>query len=162
MSLFTLATATKLAVASYYDDNGISLPARRYVSAGRPAFDCELFCVSVQNVASHSGDIRVDVIESMTTSAGFMLRYARLVLWVVRCGAVINDNGDPPTVTAEEAAAQPVLSDEENMRAAILAAVRSGALDGCADVAFEQWQNFDTEGGLAASAMSLRMNLAGW
>lgn len=91
----------------------VQLPPRQYVHAGLVAADCEQVVVAVPEPGlAHS-------FPGFTASSGAGAdvlvcsppRHVTLEVWVWRCVPVTQDNGDSPTTTDLDAAAQVTLAD---------------------------------------------------
>jgi len=141
-----------------------TLPERRYVSAGAPAWDCELVAVWCERTFGVAGDPAVEVIDPLASSAGHTMRAGTFVVTIARCtAAVVDANGDQitlPSVDEEEAAAAELYQDAQAVINALVAAERAGDLPGCHGVAFESWGPLGPEGGFVAGELRVRVGLS--
>lgn len=158
--LFTLASTIRTRMVDWYTANGWTMPARRYVATGTPAFDCELLAVQVRNAGPHQGNAAVDAVD--VTGLAIGLRYAAVAVSIARCMPTPDARGNPPPVTDEEAASAEVYADGTRMWNGILDMVHNGYLPGCNSVAMLGWTNLDNGGGIGGGTLEVRVNLAGW
>lgn len=154
--IYDTCTALLAAVETHH---GGTLPARRYVSAGPAAWDCELVAVWCERTYSHDGEVGQELVQSIP-GARRTMRGGLFAVEVVRCAPTPKDSGDPPSVAAEEAAAELVYEDGQRTLNALVAAERDGDLPGCHGVAFADWTVQGPEGALVASLLRVRVNLA--
>lgn len=160
--LYDLARSFLDVVVAHYLAQGVTLPERRYVCPGVPAWDCEQFTVWCESSGPHGGDPVAEQPDSQLESAGHALRYATLVVEVVRCVPTVNaDNVDaePPSADALEAAAELLYGDAILCPGAIVRAQRDGALPACSTLAVLSWQPLGPSGGLAGGALRVRVSL---
>jgi hypothetical protein len=155
--IFGVLTAIRDRVGAFYDDASIPLPARRLVTPGLPAFDCEQFTVTAMSSYNVSGPISTSVYEQRTAAVGFDLRTLIIDLTVVRCMAVLGDSGKAPTVAQIEADAEAVAVDEVALRAAVDVAVADGTLPAFTNVAMDQWTAIPPLGGYGGSTLRIRL-----
>jgi len=108
---------------------GVTLPARRYVSAGHPAevvWDCDQVVIALAVLgegisAAMQGGGTAKAPGSMVSPGGVPhLPAAQLVAQIVRCAPALTSRGEPPTVAALEASGEEALTD-----AALLHLVRA-------------------------------------
>lgn len=158
--LWLLANAVKDAVVDGYADADVELPGRQYVTVGPlPPHDCEQFVVSVESTFGHEGAIQQEVVDPLTAKPAHAMRAARVTFHIVRCWPVMGDDGEPPSVADEEAAAEAAMADSQLLLNAIVAAQRAGDLPRCGTVAFEQWTAITPSGGFGGGTLRLRLGL---
>jgi hypothetical protein len=157
--LWNLAVDVKMAIIDGFASAGVDLPARQYVSYGFPAHDCAQLVVAAEATAGTEGALSQEVVEPVLGKPGHAMRYARFGITLLRCVPVVQDDGDPPTVEDEEEAAETVLADTVLLLNSIVAAQRSGDLNRCGGVAFEQWTAISPLGGLGGGILRVRLLL---
>lgn len=150
-------------VARHGGTDGAALPPRRYVSAGPPAWDCELVAAWCENTAGQEGDTASDVIQGLGSAAGFGMRTATVVVTIARCTPampdVIGTHIVVPTVEDEEAASVRLYEDSTRVLNALLAANAAGDLTGCNAMAFAGWNVLGPEGGYVGGELRMRIGL---
>lgn len=145
------------AVIGGYASAGVDLPERQLVVPGTPVWDCELLAVHVERQFGYSGTIASEVIEPLTEAAGWVMRGAIVAVHLIRCVPTFDDdNGTPPTVTAEAAAARAILTDSQLLVNVLADAVRDGDIGTCNSVAFQEWQSLTPSGGLGGGLLRMR------
>jgi hypothetical protein len=157
MSLTSVCDELLADVISYFGMVGVDLPARRYVAAGVPAWDCELVAVYVVGIspgdlAGLSGDI------SFEDGISYGLRNATIAISIVRCSAkshVVGSKVTPPTVAEEEAAAAALHLDADTIDAAVL----SSSIVGCQMIAPVAWTPIGPQGGFVGGEWRYRFSL---
>lgn len=90
-----------------YDDYTppIVLPERQYVHAGEVAWDCEQVVVTVVDLRhAFPGETAKPLVCSPP-------RHIHMEVWIVRCVPTLDDNGNPPSPAALDAAAHTELQD---------------------------------------------------
>lgn len=155
-STFVLLRSVLDIVVDYYDDNSISLPARRYVCAGLPAVDCEQITVRGARRYSHTGDM---LREEPTSVLGLAQVGIPVEVQIVRCAVTLDDNGAAPLPSEMEADAAVLYSDSDHVLNAIREAVGAGLLGGCHTVAWLDWRNDGEDGGLMAGTTTFALSL---
>lgn len=158
MSLSTICADALQAVVDYYTMQGIDLPARRYVSGGQPAWDCELVAVYVVTVVPGdlAGATTADA--SFEDGVAFGLRNATIAIDIVRCGAtatVVGGKVTPPTVAAEEAVAEALHLDADSVDVAII----TSDLVGCQMLSPVGWVPVGPQGGFVGGEWRYRVSL---
>jgi hypothetical protein len=158
--IFTTCQALLDAVVTYH---GGSLPARQYVSAGPPAFDCELVAVRCDRTYGYEGDATVEAVPIISRSAGFAMRAGTFVVTIARCTPAVPDHKGskpkPPTTDQEEAAASALYEDAQRMLNALVTASKVGELSGCHGIWFREWVVIGPEGGYVAGELSVAVGL---
>lgn len=155
--LFASLAAVRDAVSDFYDSNGIPLPARRLVTPGLPAWDCEQMTVTAVSSYNVNGFIQTSVFEQRHDAVGFSLRALIIDISVVRCVAVMSDTGKAPSVEEIEADALAVAVDEVALREAVRGAVEDGALPSYTNVALDNWTAITPSGGFGGSTFRFRL-----
>jgi hypothetical protein len=158
MSLTSVCDELLSDVISYFGMVGVDLPARQYVAAGVPAWDCELLAVYVVGLAPGdlagltTGDI------SFQDGISYGLRNATIAITIVRCAPkphVAGSKVTPPTVAEEEAAADALHLDADTIDAAVL----SSSLTGCQMIAPVSWNPIGPQGGFVGGEWRYRFSL---
>lgn len=144
------------AVVAYYDRNRLSLPERRYVTAGLPAWDCEQVTVRAVRRFPHEGNALVEQpVRWLTAQEGVPIEVE-----IVRSAPVQSETGDPPTVSELNAAASVLYDDGDHVLAAIREACQAGTLPGCDGVVWSGWRNANEEGGVMGGVSEFVLNLS--
>lgn len=137
-AVYVLAVASLDAIVSGWPGDLEPLPARRYVTFGEVAWDCEQLVVSVERTFGvDTADVLSENVLGIDASAPFQLRGLTLACSLIRCVPVVKDSGAPPTTTELNESASIVLADGVAMFNALAAAQRAGTLGTCNGVAFE-------------------------
>ncbi len=143
------------------DHHGGTLPDRQYVSAGAPAFDCELLATWCERTEGYEG--APGVVTAATSGAGFAMRVGTFVVTLVRCTPAVPDSKGGKvaltTVAQEESAAAELYGDAQRVLNALVTAYRAGELTGCHSLAFAEWAPIGPEGGLVAGELRVRIGL---
>lgn len=155
--LFATLVAVRDSIASFYETNGIVLPARRLITPGLPVWDCEQFTVTPVSSYNMDGNITGFAYEQRRAAVGFDLRALIIDVAVMRCVAVMSDGGKAPSVAEIEADAEAVMRDEVTLRAAIRDAVDSGVLPAYTNVAIDNWAATNPSGGIGGSTLRFRL-----
>lgn len=158
--IYNVCDALLTAVVTHH---GGTLPARQYVSAGAPAWDCDLIAVWHETADGYEGDPVSISTQTMPAGPGFAMRAGTFVITMVRktC-AVPRSQGNRailPTVEQEEDAARVLYGDEQRMVNAIVAAAKAGELTGCRSLAILGWQVIGPEGEYVAGELRVRIGL---
>lgn len=144
--------------------HGGMLPDRQYVSAGAPAWDCELVAVWCERTGPYDGEVNAEIASSFLPSAAHSLRYGTFVVTIVRCTPAIPDSSGGkivlPTVVQEEAASTLLYEDAQRTVNALLEAEKAGALPGCHGISFIDWRVLGPSGGMVAGELRARIGLA--
>lgn len=150
-------------LAAVATNHGGTLPDRQYVSAGMPAWDCELVSVWCERTAGYEGNPAVESTQRHASAPGWAMRAGTFVLTIVRCTpAVPKVNGATvrlTTVEQEESAADLLYTDGQRMLDALVAAYRDGGLSGCHSLAFLDWRIVGPQGGYVAGELRVRVGL---
>jgi hypothetical protein len=144
--------------------HGGVLPTRQYVSAGAPAWDCELLAVWCERTAGFDGDVMLETSSPIMASAAHVMRYGTFVVTIVRCTPAVPESSGGkvvvPTVAKEEEAASTLYEDAQRVINALVLAEKAGELPGCNGMAFVDWTVQGPEGGLVAGNLRVRVGLA--
>ncbi len=158
--LYVMAAAALAAVQTHH---GGTLPDRQFVSAGPPAWDCELLAVHVERTEGYEGDVATVTVQPMSSGAGFAMRAATLGVTLVRCTPAVPDSKGSkvslPSVADEEAAALTLYSDAQRVLNALVEAHKAGELGACRSLAFLDWTVLGPEGGMVAGLLRVRAGL---
>lgn len=161
-TVHALALATLDSVAAYYVEEGFALPERQVVSAGPPAWDCELAAVWVERTGPHGGDISREQATPLVASVGSMLRSVTLVVTICRCipDVVELDSGSIRWPSPEDVTEGGRLMhyDEPLVAEAIRAGATAGRLPDLNDWSLLDWKIVGPMGGYAASEMRLKVS----
>lgn len=158
-------TVCQALLSAVVDHHGGTLPARQYVSAGAPAFDCELLATWCERTEGYDGNVAAapGVGMQMSKSAGFAMRVGTFVVTLVRCTPAVPDSKGPkvalPTVAQEEDASETLYGDSQRVLNALVTAHRAGALSGCHSLMFMEWAPIGPEGGMVAGELRVRIGL---
>jgi hypothetical protein len=143
-------------------EQGVALPARRYITAGAAggeAWDCEQLTVGLVQLGPMpaSGQAAEVAVSSLVPAGAVPLAAAVLRVEIVRCAPVIDDDADPPDPADETAAGEQALQDAALLhlvraRAATLAALTSGSPG---DVRLGSVIPSGPQGGYAAMALTV-------
>lgn len=158
LTLYALASSVLAAIESHYSLIGVELPARRYVSDGEPAWDCEQVTVELRRTYPMSGDVRQEVPALATVE---FVRAAEIAVQIVRCAPTVEETIEGvatlPSPDAIEESALTKLSDAELVPAALRAGYRDGTLPGCGGVSFVSWRSIGPDGGLTGGETTMRL-----
>lgn len=141
--------------------HGAPLPARQYVAAGLPAWDCELVAVWCESTIGIDGNVSVEALEPMRRAAAHSMRAGVFVVTIARCAPTPGPRGAAPSTDTEETVARTLYEDAQRILNSLLAAEKAGELGGCHGVAFQQWAPIGPEGGYVAGELRVRIGLAG-
>ena len=139
-------------------NHGGTLPERQYVSAGPPAWDCELLAVHCISSAATTDA------SPIARSAPHLMRSAQVVVTIVRCVPTVDSNGmavSVPSVVDEQAAAAVLYGDAQRVVNAVAIGEAAGTIGSCWGVRFLDFAALGPEGGFAAAAVSFEIALAG-
>lgn len=154
-----LALATRDEVVRYYAEQVLDLPERRQVTAGAPAWDCEMLAVWSRGTGPHSGDVsRTDATPLPSIQLG--TRWLDLSITITRCSTTIEEVNRVvlwPTTEEEEAVAEAVHRDEVAVVNAIKAGADAGRLPNLADWTMGAWKIIGPNGGFVASEHEFRL-----
>jgi hypothetical protein len=142
-------------VAYTADVDAEPLPDRQLVSAGQAPWDCELLNVWVVRDYPTSGGPEGALMQSISSHAGHYFRAAVLGIQLVRCYPLGPDQGGPPPLATEVAAAETIHADVDRLWQALLYAADRGEFSQRNGVVYEGWQAVGPEGGLAGGVMTL-------
>lgn len=146
--------------------HGSPLPARRYVAAGAPAWDCELLATWCERTAGlASADPAQEGLVAHSREPTHAMRYGVFVVTLMRCTPAVPDTVGTeavlPTVADEQAAAAALYEDGQRLVNAVVAAEKAGELVGCHGLALVDWRVIGPDGGLVAGELRLRIALTG-
>lgn len=151
--IYSVAEGLLMAVQAGLAAEGVPVPDRAYVSAGAPALDvgiCSILAVWAESADRTTQGDDVDPFEE--DSANWLIRTPRYVVTLGRCSAVIHDNGEPPSVAEEQAAALALYGDATSIINAVVAAYSAGDLPtSCHGLAYAGWQVIGPSGGMVAT-----------
>jgi len=160
---FDLATAILDAVIGAFEDDGVSLPDLRFVSAGPPVDDCELVAVHLQSMTPSEVNATTDFLEPNPRGVGFAVRTGEYVVTIIRCTPerVVRRGGRwvAPSAEAREDTSEVLYADSIRVVNAVSAAQRAGELAGCNELAFGNWVVVGPSGGHVGGATTLRVAL---
>lgn len=157
MLVSTWAHGIKLAVEAYYTAQAVSLPAVRQVVPGTPAYDCEMLAVWVEAMFAHDGSLNAVETAIGWAEPAHHLRFARFAVALLRCVPTLGPNGDPPSVTDNEAASLPIHQDSIMVWNAISAGQATGTIPQCSSVGFESWAAVEPAGALGGGITRFRV-----
>lgn len=158
--LYGLAADVLAAIEAGYPaaPSAHALPDRRYVSDGPAvADDCAdgALSVAVERMFSHAGDLAEQFVQQQPPEPSYALRGVTVAVRLVRCSPV-----DKMIAVADiEDAAEVTLADPIRLWNALRAAQASDDLAGCSGLAFESWEGYGPEGGLAGGVLRVRLGL---
>jgi hypothetical protein len=151
----------ELCAAAIADTDGGPIDLQ-YVEWGRPAYDCEELVVS--GMGFGEADTRTDT----SLGAGKRTVHGRVNLvsftvTVVRCAAVMDDNGNSPTKEQTEAKSAEMFAAVWAIWTRVYRAKRDGDLfEGkCMDLFFDGASSVDASGGLYGAEIRFRAEIAG-
>lgn len=159
--LYDAANALLAAVVDYYTTNDEdSLPGRRYVSPGPPAWDlCEKGCdgqlaTYLDRTYNFDGaGESSEIVDRLNVRAGeFLVEIAVPV-------ATLDDGGTPPAATIIDDDAFRVLRHAALIQNAVVAAYRAGDLAGCHGLAVLGWEGLGPDGAMAGGRLRVRWRL---
>lgn len=153
-------------VVSAGTEQGIALPARRYITsgaAGGEAWDCEQLTVGLVQLGPlpAAGQAAEASRSSLVPAGAVPLAAAVLRVEIVRCAPVMDDDAEPPDPADETAAGEQALRDAALLhlvraRAATLAALTGGSPG---DVRLGPVIPSGPSGGYAAMAMTVAVTI---
>lgn len=151
-------------LAAVLTHHGGTLPGRQYVSAGPPAWDCELVAVYCESTGNVDGDPNIAAFESVTRLPSHTMRAGVFVLTIVRCTPAIPDAVGSTIINTsvheEEAASTALHEDAQRLPNAIIAAERAGELPGCNSLALGGWTSVGPDGGFVAGELRVVVGLS--
>lgn len=159
---FNAATAVLNEIIAAYrtaevDRPECKLPARRYVTLGQVAYDCDQCVVTVAGEFSHSGDLASTTSTTYAGHVGLRARGIRLGIVLLRKAPTIGENG-LPTLTQETETAKLVLSDAERLARIVKYAAQDETL-GINAVMIGDWLPVSAQGGLIGGSLDARIGL---
>lgn len=153
---FSRLCAVLRAVEDYYDRNRLVLPARRYITAGLPAWDCEQVTVRAVRRFPHEGNALVEQpVRWLVAQEGVPVEVE-----IIRNAPVQSETGDPPGVSDLAAAANMLYDDGDHVLEAVREACAAGTLPGCDGVVWVGWRNANEQGGLMGGVSEFTLNLS--
>lgn len=156
-----IADAMLAAIVFHYIEEGVDLPARQYVANGLPAFDCEQVTVFCENTVGIQGSPLAEFPSEQFRDAGHAMRAGIFAVTIIRCVPMLDDDGDPPAVEAEDESAALIYGDAVRALNALIGAEERGDLPGCGSVVFQRWTNENAQGGLGGGTLRVAISLAG-
>lgn len=152
-------------LAAVQTRHGSPLPARQFISAGAPAWDCELLAAWCERTAGlGSADPNVEAAVAHSREPTHAMRYGVFVLTLMRCTPAVPDTVGAevvlPTVADEQAASSQLYEDAQRMLNAVVAAEKAGELTECHSLALVDWRIIGPDGGYVAGELRLRIGLA--
>lgn len=155
--------ACQALLAAVVAHHGGNLPARRYVSAGPPAWDCALVATWCERTAGYEGNPAQDATQHHSSTPGWAMRAGTFVATIVRntpaTPASKGSTAKLPTVDQEEDAARLLYTDGQRTLQALIAAYRAGELAGCHSLVFLDWRVVGPDGGMVAGELRVRIGL---
>ena len=145
------------AVVTYH---GGTLPDRQFVSAGAPAWDCELLAVWCETTIGVEGSPELEGLSAASAGAAHTMRAGTFVVTLTRCAAQMDDSGKPPTEAEEETAATELYGDAQRTLNALIEAERAGDLPSCHGIAFSSWTVIGPDGGYVAGELRVQVALS--
>lgn len=144
--------------------HGGSLPARQYIAAGAPAWDCALLATWCEATRGSSGDPTATSTTAQSASPAWALRAGTFVATLVRCVplADVSPTGELlrlPTEAEESAAAAELYTDATRMLDALVAGYKAGELGACHGLAFLDWRSIGPAGGMVAGELRVAIAL---
>jgi hypothetical protein len=149
----------KQLLAGLVAHHGGDLPARQYVSAGAPAWDCPLVAVWCETTTGYEANPNVATQLTNRRGAGFAMRSGTFVLTIVRKTRAVAKGDSAPPVAREEEAAEALYTDQQRMVNALLAAVDADELPGCHSLALLDWRVLGPDGTSVAGELRVRVGL---
>lgn len=156
-----IADALLTAVVAHYAEEGVELPERRYVANGLPAFDCEQVTVFCENTVGITGTPLGENPTEWLRDAGHAMRAGIFAVSIIRCVPTLDDEGDPPSVEAEDESAALIYADAVRVLNALVAAEVAGELPEHGSIVFRGWTNENAQGGLGGGTLRASISLAG-
>lgn len=157
--VYTLARDVLGALIAGYATAAADLPARRLVTPGLPAWDCEGVYVQVERIYRHEGNVTVEVPQPLTAHPGHAMSAAVIAVTIVRCTPGPDQQGNPPAAAAEEAVAEQVMTDAQLSLNVLVAAQKAGDLPLCNGMAFVEWVSVGPEGILVGGVLRLQAGI---
>lgn len=156
--LYTVASQALAAVVSRFATEGISLPARQYVTGGQIALDCEQVVVEVVRV--YTGTPGAELANPVSCAVP---RSAEMRIWIVRCVPTLKDNGDFPTQAELDASGEELLTDGWVLVWGLLQEYRDGNfLSQCDKLVIGNLSAVGPEGGFGGFTLSFDADLTSW
>lgn len=156
---FEVASAVLTAVEDHYGNEGVGLPARRYVADGPVVVhDCEQIAVAVERI--FMGSVAQQVLEPVTC---YHERVAVIAVHTIRCSPppkVVGQKATPPSPSAISESAAMTLADAVLVENALLEAHREARLGQVSGLAFEDWNGIGPGGNLVGGILRVRVGLA--
>lgn len=159
--IFDLATEILAAVQTGLATEGVEVPGRAYVSAGAPAFDlgpCDQLAVWLE-LADRDIGTSNDINGFDEDNARWLMRVGRFVVTLNRCSAVLQENGEPPSVEEEQAAAQALYGDATSIVNAVMVSPGIDAV--CHGVSYAGLVVIGPSGGTVAAEVRFDVSLTG-
>lgn len=127
-------------------------PVRAFVAPGPPAFDC---CDQLS--------VHVGLITERESALGAQINQVQLVAFITRCVPMPNDDGTPPEMAAQQAAAEQINADKWALWNYLHLAIEDGLLfDRCCGVLWGQLSPLTPSGGCGGSQLTLTVCFDGY
>lgn len=153
------ATATLGAIGDHFAAHGVELPARRYVSAGDIAFDCDQLTVTLVSYYGTNGDVSVQTAQPMRCNT---LRGTLFEVMLLRCAPTIEGTPEHPKLPdpAElETYGRLIMNDAEMLEAAIVDAWGNGVYGDGPNLVIENYDTVGPIGGLGGGFLRFRVGM---
>lgn len=157
MLVHTWAQGIKLAIVLAYELAAVPLPEVRQVVPGTPAYDCEMLAVWPEVLLAHDGSLNQTETAISWADPAHNMRFARFAVAMLRCVPTLGPNGDPPSVTDNEAASLVIQQDALMVWDAIRTGQGTGTIPQCASVGYESWAAVEPNGGLGGGVTRVRV-----
>lgn len=152
------------AIVAAYTDAGVGLPEHRFVSAGPPAWDCELVAVWPEGTFSQEGNVTTDALNPYTQGVGLGFGGAGWACLVLRCVPIGTVNPQtrkpvPPSAAELHASGVAMATDAQLLRNALAVGVKAGTLPRCNTVAVLGGLPLPPSGGYAGWVQRVRIGV---
>jgi len=135
-------------------DLAAALPARRYVSFGTPAWDCEQVVVGPSRLYSIEADPSLEGL--IAWKPLFANNAVEMNVQIIRCQPT-GDGTNPPSTTQLETIALAVHQDIEVVRQVLVDAQQNGSLATPSGLSFGNWNSLGPQGGLGGGSQVVRL-----
>lgn len=141
-----------------YDATLNGAPDRSFVSPGLPALDC------CDQLTIHVGNISVSTsAPGNPKAAKHWINWVQLTILAARCVPVQDENGNPPAISLQQAAAEQLNADKWALWNHLNNLVADGDLfDQCCDVIFGNLSPLGQLGGCGGSSLNITVCLEGY
>jgi hypothetical protein len=136
---------------------------RRYVSPGRPVFDCEQLTITLAGIGEADTVVGSSLAIGKRHTTGRVNLLHFLVTIVRDCVPTLDDNGNVPSVDEIEASADQVVQDVWAIWTYLYSAYRRGELLGgrCSELIMDGAVALETEGTFASFEVHFRVSIPG-